>query len=300
MSPRIAIAGLAAALGAVLIAGAAQAQSEPPRSPSTTSTAKPVRPDAGDKVYSTNRVGEPAGNDKVYSTEQVGRAAGNDKVYSTTAIAPDPQADEVRKRFQVRFNGMDVTAVRRTPYGLFEVQLGMDLVYTDENVTWVMQGPLIDAATRRDITRERQEQIGNVGFDQLPLDLAVKQVRGDGSRRIAIFEDPNCGYCKQLRKTMQDVDNLTIYTFLYPILAPDSATKSRDVWCADDPAKTWDDWMLHGRTPPTRACSAPLVKVLELGRQLMVRGTPTMFFDNGTRTSGAIPLDELVARIEAR
>jgi len=300
MIPRIAIAGLAAALGAVLIAGAAQAQSEPPRSTSTTSTTKPARPDAGDKVYSTNRIGQPAGNDKVYSTEQVGQPAGTDKVYSTTAIAPDPQADAVRKRFQVRFNGMDVTAVRRTPYGLFEVQLGMDLVYTDENVSWVMQGPLIDAATRRDVTRERQEQIGNVAFDQLPLDLAIKQVKGDGSRRIAIFEDPNCGYCKQLRKTLHDVDNLTIYTFLYPILAPDSATKSRDVWCADDPAKVWDDWMLRGRTPPTRACSAPLDKVLELGRQLMVRGTPTMFFDNGSRTSGAIPLEELVARIEAR
>jgi len=299
MTLRIAIAGLALALSAALAGGAAQAQSGAAAGTAASSAAG--QSGAADKVYSTTRVGrQPANGDKVYSTETMGRPANGDKVYATESVAPDPQADAVRKRFQVRFSGMDVTAVRRTPYGLFEVQLGMDLVYTDENVTWVMEGPLIDAATRRDVTRERQEKLGAIPFDQLPLDLAIKQVKGDGSRRVAIFEDPNCGYCKQLRKTLQDVDNLTIYTFLYPILAPDSAVKARDVWCADDPGQAWDDWMLRGRTPPSRACSAPVDKVVELGRQLLIRGTPTLFFDNGTRLSGALPLDMLQARLDAR
>ena len=143
-----------------------------------------------------------ATGDKSVSTSTVGQAGKDSKSYSTTQVAPaDPVADAVKDRFKQRFTGMDVTAVRRTPYGLFEVQLGMDLLYTDEKVTWVMEGPLIDAMTRRDVTREAQEKLGSIPFDQLPLDLAIKQVKGDGSRKVAIFEDPNCGYCKQLRKT---------------------------------------------------------------------------------------------------
>lgn len=205
----------------------------------------------------------------------------------------DPGADAVKTRFAQRFPDMEVTAVRRTPYGPFEVQVGMDLVYTDENVTWVMEGPLIDAATRRDVTKENQEKLGAIPFDQLPLDLAIKQVRGDGSRKVAIFEDPNCGFCKQLRHTLEGQTNLTIYTFLYPILAPDSKVKVRDVWCADNPGATWEAWMLHGKTPATRNCAAPVDKVLALGQKLMVRGTPTLFFADGTRVSGALPLDEL-------
>ena len=190
--------------------------------------------------------GAQAQGDKSVSTSTVGQPAKGDKSYSTTQVAPaDPVADAVKDRFKQRFTGMDVTAVRRTPYGLFEVQLGMDLIYTDEKVTWVMEGPLIDAMTRRDVTREAQEKLGTIPFDQLPLDLAIKQVKGDGSRKVAIFEDPNCGYCKQLRKTMEDVDNITVYTFLYPILSPDSNVKVRDVWCSKDPGKAWDDWMLR-------------------------------------------------------
>lgn len=239
-----------------------------------------------------------ATGDKAVSTSTVGQAGKGSKSYSTTQVAPaDPVADAVKERFRQRFTGMDVTAVRRTPYGLFEVQLGMDLIYTDEKVTWVMEGPLIDAMTRRDVTREAQEKLGSIPFDQLPLDLAIKQVKGDGSRKVAIFEDPNCGYCKQLRKTLEDVDDITVYTFLYPILSPDSNVKVRDVWCSADPGKAWDDWMLRGQKPATANCSVPEDKLLALGKQLMVRGTPTMFFADGSRTSGALPLDQLKARL---
>ena len=201
-----------------------------------------------------------AKEDKSVSTVTTGQAGKGDKVVSTTQVAPaDPVADAVKDRFRQRFSGMDVTAVRRTPYGLFEVQLGMDLIYTDEKVTWVMEGPLIDAMTRRDVTRESQEKLSAVTFDQLPLDLAIKQVKGDGSRKVAIFEDPNCGYCKQLRKTMESVDNVTIYTFLYPILSPDSKIKVRDVWCARTRARpgTTGCCAARSRPPPNATCPRP-------------------------------------------
>jgi len=209
----------------------------------------------------------------------------------STAATSDPAAQAVAKRFGELFDGLEVTAARRTPYGIYEVQIGSDLIYTDEKVTWVMEGPLIDAATRRDVTRERLEKLGSVSFDQLPLELAIKQVRGNGARQMAIFEDPNCGYCKQLHKTLKDEDNLTIYTFLYPILSPDSTIKSRDIWCAKDAAKTWQDWMLDGKKPATAECEAPTQQVLALGQKLMVRGTPAIFFQDGSRLNGAAPIE---------
>ncbi|MFF7398407.1 DsbC family protein [Achromobacter sp. NPDC008082] len=237
----------------------------------------------------------PAKGDKAVSTQSVGQPGKGEKSVSTTQI--DPVAEAVKERFQQRFTGMDVTTVRRTPYGLFEVQLGMDLIYTDEKVTWVMEGPLIDAMTRRDVTRESQEKLSAVTFDQLPLELAIKQVKGNGEKKVAIFEDPNCGYCKQLRHTMEELDNVTVYTFMYPILSPDSKTKVRDVWCAKDQGQAWDDWMVRGKKPATASCDVPEDKLLALGQQLMVRGTPTLFFADGSRVSGAIPLDQLKARL---
>jgi len=218
-----------------------------------------------------------------------GKAVGTQQLQG----AADPAAQAVRERFRQRFPDMKIDAIRLTPYGIYEVQLGMDLIYTDEKVGWVMEGPLIDAVTRRDMTRATQERLSAVSFDQLPLDLAIKQVSGDGSRKLAIFEDPNCGYCKQLRKTLQDETNLTLYTFMYPILSPDSKAKVRDVWCASDRAKAWDDWMLRGKTPASAQCAAPMDKLIAVGQRLMVRGTPTIIFADGRRVSGALPLEQL-------
>lgn len=207
------------------------------------------------------------------------------------AAVADPAEQAVAKRFGELFSGVQVDGARRTPYGIYEVQVGSDLIYTDEKVTWVMEGPLIDAATRRDVTRERLEKLGSIPFTELPLELAVKQVRGNGERQMAMFEDPNCGYCKQLHKTLKDEDNITIYSFLYPILSPDSTIKSRDVWCAKDPAQVWREWMVDGKKPPKAECDAPVQQVLELGQKLMVRGTPAIFFPDGTRLNGAAPLE---------
>jgi thiol:disulfide interchange protein DsbC len=277
---------------------------------------------AADKSVSSQSAGQPAPHGQtVTGTSGAGPAARvtstaganpDEKVTSTagpnpgetvtsTAAAQEPgaaEADRVADLFRKRFPDLAITAVRRTPYGLYEVQVGMDLIYTDDKVGWVMEGPLIDAATRRDVTRARQEELGTISFAQLPLNLAVKRVTGNGSRVVAIFEDPNCGYCKQLRHTLEDVPNLTVYTFIYPILAPDSRVKARDIWCSSQPGVAWDDWMVRGKLPPTGNCDAPIEQVLALGQRLMVRGTPTLFFADGTRVSGAIPLDELLAHLD--
>lgn len=276
---------------------------------------------AADKSVSSQSAGQPAPGQTVTSTSGAGPSAKvtstagpnpGEKVTSTAGPSPgetvtstatgqgpgSSSPDQVADLFRQRFPDLAITAVRRTPYGLFEVQVGMDLIYTDDKVGWVMEGPLIDATTRRDVTRARQEQLGAVAFDQLPLNLAVKRVTGDGSRVVAIFEDPNCGYCKQLRHTLEDVPNLTVYTFIYPILAPDSRVKARDIWCSKQPGVAWDDWMVRGKLPPTANCDAPIDQVLALGQRLMVRGTPTLFFADGTRVSGAMPLDELLAHLD--
>lgn len=215
-----------------------------------------------------------------------------------TPATPDAKSLEVQKLFSQRFDQMTVTAVRPTPYGLYEVQLGPDLVYTDEKVTFVFDGTLIDAKTRQDFTRERLDAISRVPFEQLPFELAMKQVKGDGSRKLAIFEDPNCGYCKVLRKSLGDIDNLTVYTFPFPILSPDSTQKVKNVWCSKDRAATWDAWMLKGQVPPKADCDVPIEQMLELGKKLMVRGTPALFFADGSRVGGAIPKEEIEKRLK--
>lgn len=229
-----------------------------------------------------------------------GVPAASAQAQSASAQAPTAAEANVKKLFTERFGAVAIDSITRTPYGLYEVRVGSDLLYTDEKVTFVLDGTLIDAATKRNVTRERVEKLLAIKFDELPLNLAIKQVRGDGSRRIALFEDPNCGYCKQLRKSMKGIDNVTVYTFLYPILAPDSTTKSRAVWCSADKGKAWDDWMLDGKAPSANTnCDTPIDQIVALGKKLQVTGTPTIFFGDNTRVGGAIPADQLKAKLDS-
>ena len=218
------------------------------------------------------------------------------------SLSPETTA-AITKAFESRFPGIHVDGVRTTPMsGIYEVQVGMDLVYTDATVDYVLQGSLIDAKAKRDLTAARLESLQQVAFDTLPLKDAIKIVKGDGSRKLATFEDPNCPYCKQLHHTLASVDNVTVYVFLFPILAPDSATKSRDIWCAADPAKAWTDWMVDGKAAATASadCKTPLQENLALGRKLNVQGTPALFFGNGTRVNGALPLASLKEKLDAQ
>lgn len=226
-------------------------------------------------------------------TQATATAADDNKIGQS-----DATTEAVKKMFSERFGNMPVAEVRHAPFGLFEVQLGGSLVYTDQGVNYVMDGHLIDAKTRQDLTEARLEELARINFDALPTELAITQVRGDGSRKMALFEDPNCGYCKQLRRSMEGIDNLTVYTYMLPILSEDSTEKVKNVWCSDNPSATWDAWMLQGKVPEQKTCDAPLDELVQLGRDLQVQGTPAIFFADGSRVPGAISKAELEKRLK--
>jgi len=215
----------------------------------------------------------------------------------TTLVRAD-EAD-VRRAVEAKL-GVKVESVARAGYlGLYEVFADGNIVYTDDKVTAIIVGPLIDGKTMKNVTEERMRKLTAIKFSDLPLERAIKQVRGDGHRVLATFEDPNCGYCKRLAKEMQKLDNVTIYTFLYPILSEDSVRKSRQIWCAADRAHTWNDWMMDGKTPPAKEdCDTSAVsKNQEYGRKLNISGTPTIFFADGERIPGAIPLTRIEQKL---
>ncbi|SDH13320.1 MULTISPECIES: DsbC family protein [unclassified Duganella] len=204
-----------------------------------------------------------------------------------------PSTDAIKKLIEPRLGAnVKVDSVTETPYsGLYEVRIGSDILYTDKTATYLINGHIFNLTTGADLTRERIEEVTKIKFSDLPLDKAIKSVKGDGSRVIAVFEDPNCGYCKRLRQTtLKETDNVTIYTFMYNILSEDSFVKSKNVWCAPDRQKAWDDWMLSGKVPATAAtsCDSPNEEVLALGRKLAIQGTPAIFFADGSRIPGAI------------
>ncbi|HCZ14490.1 MAG TPA: thiol:disulfide interchange protein [Candidatus Accumulibacter sp.] len=217
------------------------------------------------------------------------------------ALSQAALADEatVKKAVEEKL-GAVVTSVTRTPYlDLYEVYVNGQVVYTDEKVSVLLVGSLIDGKTMKNVTSERIQKLSAIKFADLPLELAVKQVRGDGQRVFVTFEDPNCGYCKRLAKEIAKLDNVTIYTFLYPILSPDSLEKSNRIWCSTDKAKAWNEWMLDGQTPGGKGdCDTTAVKKsVELGRKLAVSGTPTIFFADGERVPGAIPLAKIEEKL---
>ena len=220
------------------------------------------------------------------------------------ALAETAQEANVRKLIAPRLgDNAKVDSVTKTPYGgLFEVRTGSDIIYTDEKAKYLFVGRVLDAQTYQDYTKERVDEISKIKFSDLPLDIALKSVKGNGKRVIAVFEDPNCGYCKRFRQSLQEIDNLTVYTFMYNILSEDSAVKSKNIWCATDRAKAWDDWMLNGKVPATAAAACttnPNERVLALGQKLRISGTPAIFFTDGSRVPGAIDAKALEAKLAA-
>ena len=209
------------------------------------------------------------------------------------------QADEAKVKQAVEAAiGEKVEGVRKTNVlGLYELRIGGDILYADEKANYLITGNIIDLKTRQNLTQERLSKLSAIKFSDLPLDLAVKTVKGDGKRVFATFEDPNCGYCKKLAKDMAGMNNVTIYTFLLPILSQDSAVKSRAVWCAADRAKAWSDLMVNGIAPAAGTCEAPIEKVLALARKYNIRGTPTIFLSSGERIPGAVPVAQLEQKL---
>ena len=208
---------------------------------------------------------------------------------ATLPVAAFADEASVKRGVQARFGGLNVDSVVKTPYlGLYEVVIGDEIVYTDEKVNYIFNGSVIDAKTRRNLTEDRQLKLSAIKFEDLPLELAIKQVRGSGKRVVAIFSDPNCTYCRSLDRALLSESDITIYTFLYPILRADSTEKSRAIWCSPDRARAYIDFMLSGREPaPAADCSAPVDKWLALGRKAGVKATPTSFTTKGQRIMGA-------------
>lgn len=220
---------------------------------------------------------------------------------SMVAYAETAQEAAVRKAVTPRLGEeAKVESVTKTPYsGLYEIQVNGDIIYTDAKAEYLFVGRVVDTRTYQDYTKARLDEINKVTFGNLPLELAMKEVKGNGKRVIAVFEDPNCGYCKRFRRTLESVNNITVYTFMYNILSPDSVEKSRNIWCSADRVKAWDDWMLNGKLPATASpnCVTPHDKVIELGRNMKVTGTPTIIFADGSRIPGAIDAKALEAKL---
>ena len=206
---------------------------------------------------------------------------------------------EIKKAMEGKI-GAKIESVTKSGYlGLYEIYVDGNILYTDEKMTAILAGAqLIDGKTMKNVTEERMQKLTAIKFSELPFERAIKQVRGDGKRVLATFEDPNCGYCTRLAKDLQRVDNVTIYTFLYPILSEDSLKKSKQIWCSADRSKAWNDWMVDGRAPSGKddCDTSAVTKNQEFGRRLNINGTPTVFFADGERIPGAIP----VAKIEQK
>ena len=216
-------------------------------------------------------------------------------------LAGSASADEasLRKVIEAAYPRMTVDSITKTLYaGLYEVYMGGQIVYTDEKFSFLIaEGHLVDSKTKKDVTTERLADLSKIDFSSLPLEQAIKLVKGNGSRKMAVFSDPDCPFCKRLEQNeLSNINDVTIYTFLMPLeqLHPDAANKAKAIWCAPDRVKAWQDWVLNGQLPrKTTSCDAPIEKVGALARKLGVTSTPTIFFADGKRMLGAYPAAEI-------
>ncbi len=234
----------------------------------------------------------------------VTRLAAAFALLALSSMVPPALADEaqVKRAFEARHQGVKVDKVTKTSFaGLYEILVGDEIVYTDENAEYLFIGRLIDARTRTDLTEQRVDKLTSVPlkWSDLPLEQAVKTVRGDGRRVMAIFSDPYCPACRQLDTALQEVNNATIYTFLYPVIRPEFRKHSEAIWCSKDPSQAYFDLVLKRKVPDAAAnCVTPIDKNLALGRKLKVNSTPTLYFKDGRRVKGARNPEQLSAILD--
>lgn len=219
-------------------------------------------------------------------------------------LASGSLADEaaIRANLAARLPNLPkIDAIARSPMpGVWEVRLGSQVIYSDAQGSFVIEGELIDTQRRRNITRERVEQLTAFDFARLPLQDAVVWRQGSGARKLVVFADPNCGYCRRLEQDLSAVRDITVYTFLIPILGDDSAQRSRDIWCARDSGRAWRNWMLNGTAPPAAGGScdtAALSRNLALSQKHGIAGTPALVFENSERVPGILSAAELERKL---
>jgi len=217
-------------------------------------------------------------------------------------------ADEaaVRRMVQDKLRGDGaIESVQKAPWGdLYEVVVrgpdGVQVYYVDSTATIVITGQAIDAKTGRNLTEERQRKLSAIKWGSLPFEHAVTTVRGGGRRKIAIFSDPNCPYCKRFEKDLAKLDDITVHIFLYPVIKQESVAQTKSVWCSKDRAKAWNDLMLRDVRPSAKPdCDTPVEKLVALGRKLGANSTPTWFLENGERYQGAVPVEEVTRLLDA-
>lgn len=221
-------------------------------------------------------------------------------------VAVSAWADEasLRKAVQAAYPKMKVESVTKTPFaGLYEVYIDGQIIYTDEKFSYfIAEGRLVDAKSRKDLTAQRMEILTRVDFDSLPLDQAIKVVKGNGSRKVAVFSDPDCPFCKRLEQNeLSTITDVTIYTFLFPLdIHPGAEQRSRVLWCSADRSKAWQDWVFNGQMPSGNGnCETPVEKNLALGRKIGVASTPTLYFADGRRLQGAYPAADIERMLSA-
>lgn len=213
--------------------------------------------------------------------------------------APDSQdvATSLKRTIEARFPGAHVLNVQPSAIaGLYEVFMGDQIVYSDATGAHLVIGPMVDTQTHRNLTEARLNDLGRVDYKTLPFNRAIKVVKGNGSRQFAVFSDPDCPFCQALEKSLLSVNDITMYVFLFPIdsLHPQASQKAHAIWCAKDRAAAWSQWMQAKKLPPAATCSGdPIDELQRLGDRLHVNSTPTMFFVNGNRVSGALPAADL-------
>ncbi len=223
--------------------------------------------------------------------------------YAAEPTAKKPTESELKALIAPRLGeGIKIDSIKPTGYsGLLEVRIGSDIFYTDAKGEYLFMGQVFSTKNMQNLTKDRVDEVSKIKFSDLPLADAIKTVKGDGKRVLAVFEDPNCGYCKRFRKTLTEVDNVTIYTFVYPILSEDSNVKAKNIWCSEDNKVALEDWMVRGKQAATAAedCKTPVDKVTALGRKLKINGTPTVFFADGSRIPGAVEAKGLEQKFAA-
>ena len=209
-------------------------------------------------------------------------------------------ADEasIRKGLQAKFPQLEVQSVTKLPYlGLYEVVISNEILYADENFDYIIyDGNIIETKTDRNLTAERKRKLAMIPFNELPLELAFKRVKGKGERKMAIFSDPDCPYCRRIEGDLAKLDNVTIYTFLFPIdgLHPQASDKAKRIWCSPDKVKAWDDYLTKGVAPSAApTCDNPVDKLVEFGTKRGINATPTLVFANGERVPGAISAQQI-------
>jgi thiol:disulfide interchange protein DsbC len=217
---------------------------------------------------------------------------------------PGAYANEaaIRKNLAERMPQLPkIDEVSRSPInGLWEVRIGTDILYSDAEGNFLMQGDIFDTRERKNVTQARVERLTAFDFPSLPIRDAITIRQGNGSRKLAVFVDPNCGFCKRFERDLASLKDVTIYNFVYPILGPDSETKSRDIWCAKDRSKAWRDWMIDGKLPPKADANCDVTAItrnVALGKKHRVNGTPATVLEDGVRLPGAVPLDTLEKRV---